>query len=96
MDKIKLIENQFIQVDNKIVFNSGLSLQALGLYNVIKALSNIPNFELNKQYIRKITGLGIKPFDRLWSELKNAGIILVDKKRLGSKWKYIFKLKKEL
>ncbi|MEG0667857.1 MAG: hypothetical protein RR460_04450 [Clostridium sp.] len=78
------------EVDNSILLNENLSLEAKGLYTIIKHFSTIPNFELRRSYLLKMSGYGEKSFRRVWKELKEFGLLLESKTRQGSKWIYSF------
>ncbi|MEG0297642.1 MAG: hypothetical protein RR620_13060 [Clostridium sp.] len=80
------------QVDNSILLNENLSLEAKGLYTIIKHFSTIPNFEIRRSYLLKMSGYGEKSFRRVWKELKTFGLLVESKTRQGSKWIYSFTL----
>ncbi|QXE20466.1 hypothetical protein [Clostridium sp. 001] len=79
----------FTKVDNNILLNSSLSLEAKGLYSILKHLSTIPNFIIRRDYVKGISGYGETAFRRVWKELKEKGLLLEAK--LREKGRYIYK-----
>ena len=79
----------FTKVDNNILLNSSLSLEAKGLYSILKHLSTIPNFIIRRDYVKGISGYGETAFRRVWKELKEKGLLLETK--LREKGRYIYK-----
>ncbi|MEG0297443.1 MAG: hypothetical protein RR620_12060 [Clostridium sp.] len=82
----------YSQIDNSILLNKNLSLEAKGLYSIIKHFSTIPNFKIKRSHILSISGYGEKAFRRVWKELKTFGLLVESKVRQGSKWIYSFTL----
>lgn len=82
----------YSRIDNSILLNSNLSLEAKGLYSIIKHFSTIPGFKIKRSHILSISGYGEKAFRRVWKELKEFGLLVESKTRQGSKWIYSFTL----
>lgn len=83
----------FTKIDNKILFDSNLSLEAIGLYIKIKHLYSIPNFVIRREYIKSISGYGETAFRRVWKELKEKGVLTEIKNRNKGKYEYTYILK---
>lgn len=79
----------FTKIDNCILLDEELSLEAKGLYAILKHLSGIPNFSIRRDYIKSVSGYGETAFRRVWKELKDKGLLLETK--LREKGKYIYK-----
>lgn len=71
--------NGFTKIENSILLNSSISLDAKGLFMVIKYYTSIPNFKLNREHIKTVSGLGEHAFRRVWKELKECGLLLENK-----------------
>lgn len=82
----------YSQIDNSILLNKNLSLEAKGLYSIIKHFSTIPGFKIKRSHILQMSGYGEKAFRRVWKELKTFGLLVESKTRQGSKWIYSFTL----
>lgn len=83
----------FTKVDNSILFDSSLSLEAKALYSIIKHLSTIPNFQIRREYVKSLSGYGETAFRRVWKELKDKGLLMETKLRNKGKYVYIYTLK---
>lgn len=83
----------FTKVDNLILLDSALSLEAKGLYAILKHLSAIPNFSIRRDYIKSISGYGETAFRRVWKELKDEGMLLETKSRVKGRYVYTYILK---
>lgn len=82
----------FTKISNSIIFDSNLSLEALGLYIKLQHLSTIENFSIRREHIKSISGYGETAFRRVWKELKDKGILVATKIRIKGKFEYIFNL----
>ena len=85
----------FTKIENSILFNSNLSLQARVIYAQIKYYSNIPNFKLSKSLILKDSGLSVNTFDKIIKELKEAELIVLNTERKGKKNIYWYCIKEK-
>lgn len=65
----------FTKISNSIIFDKNLSIEATGLYIKIVHYNAIPNFKLNRDFIKKLSGYGDTAFRRVWKELKDKGVI---------------------
>lgn len=83
----------FTKIDNSIIFNSDLSLEALGLYIKLKHLSTIDNFSIRRDYIKSISGYGETAFRRVWKELKDKGVLIETKSRNKGRYEYTYEVK---
>lgn len=83
----------FTKVDNLILLDSALSLEAKGLYAILKHLSAIPNFSIRRDYVKSISGYGETAFRRVWKELKDEGMLLETKSRVKGRYVYTYILK---
>lgn len=79
-------------LENTIIFDKGLSLEAIGLYAIIKHYSTISNFQIKRDHIKSVSGYGETAFRRVWKELKDNNLLLEHKKRINGKFKYEFTL----
>lgn len=79
-------------IENTIIFDKGLSLEAIGLYAIIKHYSTISNFKIRRDHIKSVSGYGETAFRRVWKELKDTNLLLEHKKRINGKFKYEFTL----
>lgn len=82
----------FTKIDNSIIFDSELSLEALGLYIKLQHLASIPNFSIKRDYIKSISGYGETAFRRVWKELKDKGVLTEVKTRSKGKYEYTYTL----
>lgn len=85
----------FTKIDNSIVFDLDLSLEALGLYIKIKHLATIENFKIRRDHIKSISGYGETAFRRVWKELKDKGVLVETISRNKGKYEYTYTLEKE-
>lgn len=85
--------NGFTKIDNSIIFDSSLSLEALGLYIKLSHFSNIDNFSIKRDYIKSISGYGETAFRRVWKELKDKGLLIETKENNKGRYKYSYILK---
>ena len=83
----------FTKIDNCILLDTGLSLEAKGLYGILKYLSTIPNFKIAREYVKRVSGYGETAFRRIWKELKESGLLLENKLRDKGKFVYTYTLK---
>ena len=83
----------FTKIDNLIIFDLGLSLEAIGLYAKLQHLSNIDNFSIKRAYIKSISGYGETAFRRVWKELKDKCILLETKTNNKGRYEYSYILK---
>lgn len=83
----------FTKIDNSIIFDSNLSLEAIGLYVKLKYLSSIPDFKIKRDHIKSISGYGETAFRRVWKELKDKEILIENKLRVSGRYEFIFTLK---
>lgn len=91
-----MVTKGFTKVDNLILLDSALSLEAKGLYAILKHLSAIPNFSIRRDYIKSISGYGETAFRRVWKELKDKGLLIETKLRNKGKYMYTYTLKTNL
>lgn len=82
----------YTKIDNSVLLNENLSLEAKGLYSIIKYYSTIPGFSLNREHIKSISGYGETAFRRVWSELKEAGLLEHTKTRKNGRIHHVFTL----
>ena len=82
----------YTKIDNSVLLNENLSLEAKGLYSIIKYYSTIPGFSLNREHIKSISGYGETAFRRVWSELKEAGLLEHTKTRKNGRINHVFTL----
>ena len=82
-------------LENTIIFYKGLSLEAIGLYAIIKHYSTISDFQIRRDHIKSVSGYGETAFRRVWKELKDTNLLLEDKKRINGKFEYEFTLSTE-
>lgn len=78
-------EKPFTQVSNIALKDEKLSLKAKGLYALIQAYVDIPNFILYKSYLQKICIEGERAFESGWNELKDNGYLKQYKIRVYEK-----------
>jgi hypothetical protein len=83
----------FTKIDNLIIFDRDLSLEALGLYVKVQHLASIDNFKIQRNYIKSISGYGETAFRRVWKELKEKGILLETKTTNKGRYEYSYTLK---
>ncbi len=82
----------FTKIDNYILLDTDLSLEAKGLYAILKHLSTIPNFKIARNYVKSISGYGETAFRRVWKELKEIGLLIEIKARNKGKYVYTYTL----
>ena len=82
----------YTKIDNSVLLNENLSLEAKGLYSIIKYYSTIPDFSLNREHIKSISGYGETAFRRVWNELKESGLIEHTKTRKNGRIHHVFTL----
>lgn len=84
----------FSAVSNSALQDNRLSLKAKGLYSLIQALINKPNYELRKWYLIKQCKEGEKAFDSAWKELKDTGYLKIYRIPSGTndRFKYEYEL----
>ena len=63
-------------LENTILFDKKLSLEGIGLYAILKHYSTIPNFQIQREHIKLISGYGETAFRRVWKELKEANLLI--------------------
>lgn len=76
--RIKKQRSNFSMVSNYCALDKKLSLKAKGLYLVIQAYIDIPNFVLYKSFLMKNCMEGERAFNSAWKELKEAGYLVVN------------------
>ena len=82
-------------LENTIIFDKGLSLEAIGLYAILKHYSTISDFQIKRDHIKSVSGYGETAFRRVWKELKDTNLLLEHKKRINGKFEYEFTLSTE-
>lgn len=82
----------YTKIDNSVLLNENLSLEAKGLYSIIKYYSTIPGFSLNREHIKSISGYGETAFRRVWNELKESGLLEHTKTRKNGRIHHVFTL----
>lgn len=80
------------KADNIILFDNRISSQARILYFQFKHFSTIPNFVIRKSTMIKVSGLKGNTFDKYLKELKDLGLIFVNRIRVGNKYEYYYTL----
>lgn len=70
-----MVTKGFTKISNSVMLDYNLSIEALGLYVKIVYYNAIPNFKLNREFIKKLSGYGDTAFRRVWKELKDKGVI---------------------
>ena len=83
----------FTKINNSIIFDLNLSLEALGLYAKLQYLSTIDNFSIHREHIKSISGYGETAFRRVWKELKDKGILIENKTSNKGRYEYMYTLK---
>lgn len=83
----------FTKINNSIIFDTDLSLEAIGLYVKLQHLSNIDNFSIKRAYIKSISGYGETAFRRVWKELKDKGVLIEIKTSNKGRYEYSYVLK---
>ncbi|WP_045516336.1 hypothetical protein [Clostridium sporogenes] len=82
----------FSQIDNRVIFDLGLSGNAFLLYAKIQHHASKKDFELNREHIKSISGYGETAFRKAWKELKDKGILVQTRKRVQGKFIYEYDL----
>ena len=80
--------NGFTKLDNSILFNDSLSVQAKILYAQFYHYSTIPKFVIRKSTIMKASGMKKNTFEKYMRELKAHGLINLKETRIGNKYEY--------
>ncbi|MBZ9615264.1 hypothetical protein [Clostridium estertheticum] len=83
----------FTKINNSIIFDLDLSLEALGLYVKLQYLSTIDNFSIKREHIKSISGYGETAFRRVWKELKIKGVLMEIKTSNKGRYEYAYTLK---
>ncbi|WP_373205260.1 hypothetical protein [Clostridium tertium] len=83
------------KADNTILFDNSISSQARILYFQFKHFSTIPNFVIRKTTMIKVSGLKGNTFDKYLKELKDLGLIFVNRVRVGNKYEYYYTLEEQ-
>lgn len=65
----------FAPVSNSALKDPRLTLKAKGLYALVQSYITMPNFLLNKGWLRDRCREGEKAFDSAWKELKDCGFL---------------------
>ena len=82
----------YTKIDNSVLLDKNLSLEAKGLYAIIKYYSTIPGFSLHREHIKSVSGYGETAFRRVWNELKDAGLLEHTKTRKNGRINHVFTL----
>ena len=82
----------YTKIDNSVLLDKNLSLEAKGLYAIIKYYSTIPGFSLHREHIKSVSGYGETAFRRVWNELKDAGLLEHTKARKNGRINHVFTL----
>lgn len=85
----------YTKADNRILFDNSISSQARILYFQFKHFSTIPNFVIRKSVMIKVSGLKGNTFDKYLKELKNLGLIFVNRVRVGNKYEYYYTIEEQ-
>lgn len=80
----------FTKISNEAIDN--LSANALKVYAKLINLSTRKNFEIRRDYVKHLVDMGEKTFAKAWKELKDFGLLIMNRTREGKKWKYEFTL----
>lgn len=83
----------FTKINNSIIFDADLSLEALGLYVKLQYFSTIDNFSIKRDYVKSISGYGETAFRRVWKELKDKGVLIESKTSNKGRYEYTYTLK---
>ncbi|MCT8975472.1 hypothetical protein N4T77_02560 [Clostridium sp. CX1] len=86
----------FTKINNSIIFDANLSLEAIGLYAKLQYLSTIKNFSIKRDYIKSISGYGETAFRRVWKELKDKCVLVESKTRNKGRYEYVYSVKTDL
>ena len=82
----------YTKIDNSVLLDKNLSLEAKGLYAIIKYYSTIPGFSLHREHIKSVSGYGETAFRRVWNELKEAGLLEHTKTRKNGRIHHVYTL----
>ena len=85
----------YTKADNRILFDNSISSQARILCFQFKHFSTIPNFVIRKSVMIKVSGLKGNTFDKYLKELKNLGLIFVNRVRVGNKYEYYYTIEEQ-
>lgn len=85
----------YTKADNIILFDNMISSQAKILYFQFKYFSTIPNFVIRKAIMIKVSGLKGNTFDKYLKELKDLGLIFVNRVRVSNKYEYYYTLEEQ-
>lgn len=83
------------KADNIILFDNSISSQARILYFQFKHFSTIPNFVIRKTTMIKVSELRGNTFDKYLKELKDLGLIFINRVRVGNKYEYYYTLEEQ-
>lgn len=83
----------FTKINNSIIFDLELSLEAVGLYAKLQYLSTMDNFSIRREHIKSISGYGETAFRRVWKELKEKGVLIETKTSNKGRYEYVYTLK---
>ncbi|HAT4258782.1 hypothetical protein [Clostridium perfringens] len=84
-------KNNFTMIDNSIL-DVGLSLEAIGLYVQIQRHATKTNWQIKRDFFKKVSGLGEVAFRRVWKELIDKGLLNRVIERIKGKFNYVFTL----
>ncbi|MBW9157220.1 hypothetical protein [Clostridium tagluense] len=88
-----MVTKGFTKINNSIIFDEDLSLEALGLYAKLQYLSTIDNFSIHREHIKSISGYGETAFRRVWKELKSKGVLIENRTSNKGRYEYTYTLK---
>lgn len=82
----------YTAIDNEILEMNNLSLEALALYIKIKRHITKKNWIIQRESVKRESGLGEYAFRRVWKELQEAGLLISERKRVNGKFLFEFTL----
>lgn len=84
-------KTNFTMINNSIL-DAGLSLEAIGLYVQIQRHATKTNWQIKRDFFKKVSGLGEVAFRRVWKELIDKGFLNRVIERIKGKFNYVFTL----
>lgn len=82
----------YAQVSTEVARSKDLSLKAKGLYALIQAYLDIPNFTLYKSFLVRQSCDGKSSFETAWNELKRCGYLIQTKSLVHGRYCYDYLL----
>lgn len=82
----------FTKIYNPIIDDFSLSDKAFRIYSIIAQFQSLEGFKVYKGFLAKKVNYSVKTLERVIRELKEKGLVILNRIRKGKSWEYFYSL----